>query len=62
MTKSELLKWLNDESLSTSDPEIELWSSPSTRLKILSVYPDATNKKLYIDLEIEEWNEPTSNR
>ena len=53
MTKSELLEWLDENPTINKDPEIELWISETEKVRVLSVYTNTKNTKIFIDVELE---------
>lgn len=53
MTKSELLEWLDENPTINKDPEIEIWISETEKVRVLSVYTNNKNNKIFIDVELE---------
>lgn len=53
MKRSELIQLLNEEKIRSADPEVELWISETEKVHILSVYTDAKDTKIFIDVVLE---------
>ena len=53
MKRSELIQWLNEEKTRSADPEVELWISETEKVRVLSVYADAKDTKIFIDVALE---------